>query len=176
MTTTDYLIDIGLILVVLKTMREGHFGLRSVLLPIGLLTFAVSHYLTSLPTSGHDLELYAALTAVGVTVGTLSGLATHLRLGDDSLLLARTGIVAAALWVLGMGARMAFSLYANGSGADAVIHFSIVHEITGAGAWTAALILMAAGQVIAKFGVQFIRGHHLMHQVPVAALRPVTAA
>jgi hypothetical protein len=174
MTLTDYLIDIALIAVVLRNIRESRFGLHAVLLPLGLLGFAASHYLTSLPTAGHDVALYVVLAAVGATVGALSGLTTHLRINDDGELLARAGVAAASLWVLGMGARMAFSLYANGFGQDAVTRFSIDHAITGAGAWTAALIFMAAGQVVVKLAVQLVRGQQLLHQVP--APRTVAAA
>lgn len=176
MTSTDWIIDIALIAVVLRTIRESEFGLRSVLLPLGLLGFAASHYLTDLPSVGHDVELYVALTAVGVAFGALSGLTTRMRVGDDGTLLAQAGLAAAAFWVAGMGARMAFSIYANGFGSDAVRHFSIAHQITGGDAWTTALILMAAGQVIVKLAVQIARGARLMHQVPAPTARAATAA
>jgi len=176
MTFTDYLIDVALIAVVLRNIRESRFGLHAVLLPLGLLGFAASHYLKSTPTSGHDVELYVALTAVGAVVGALSGATTFLRIDDDGSLLARAGVAAAGLWVLGMGARMAFSIYANGVGGDAVARFSVAHEITGAGAWTTALILMAAGQVVVKLAVQLARGQRLLHQVPAPAPRAATAA
>lgn len=176
MTSTDWIIDIALIAVVLRTIREAEFGVRSLLLPLGLLGFAASHYLTDLPTVGHDVELYVALTAVGVAFGALSGLTTHMRVGDDGSVLARAGLYAAGFWVAGMGARMAFSIYANGFGSDAITRFSAAHQITGGDAWTTALILMAAGQVIVKLAVQLGRGQLLLHQVPAPAAPPAVAA
>ncbi len=40
--------------------------------------------------------------------------------------------------------------YANHSGAGTVVRFSVRHDISGPRIWTAALVLMASGQVLSK--------------------------
>jgi hypothetical protein len=40
----------------------------------------------------------------------------------------------------GLGARMAFALWSDHGGAPRIASFSIAHQITGAGAWVAALV------------------------------------
>lgn len=58
-----------------------------------------------------------------------------------------------AAWVLGMGLRIGLEYDAYHSGAGAVTRFSESHDITGAGVWTTALVLMAFAQVAGRVGV-----------------------
>jgi hypothetical protein len=153
MTTTDYLINIALILVVFMQIRERRLGLRSVLLPVVIVAVAAQHYLHAIPTSGNDLLLIATLAAAGATLGVLAGFAMKLRADGDGATLARAGWLAAALWVLGIGARMAFVLASEHGAGHAIAQFSINNQITGSQAWTAALVLMAFGEVIARLVV-----------------------
>lgn len=153
MTTTDYLINIALILVVFMQIRDRRLGLRSVLLPVALVAFAAENYLHTIPTSGNDLLLIAVLVAAGATLGTLAGLAMKMRVDGEGDTLARAGWTAAVLWVLGIGARMAFVLASEHGAGHAITQFSIDNHITGSQAWTAALVLMAFGEVIARLAV-----------------------
>ena len=63
-----------------------------------------------MPTAGHDVTL----GSVGLALGALCALATRLRRGPGGAALAKAGIVAAVLWVAGLGARMAFVLWSAG--------------------------------------------------------------
>ena len=73
----------------------------------------------------------ATLIAAGLTLGTLSGVTTSIwRRGN--IVAACAGLLAAFLWVLGMGARFAFAVWATHSGAAAIGHFSARTDITGA--------------------------------------------
>ncbi len=63
---------------------------------------------------------------------------------------AKAGVVAALLWVLGVGTRFAFHLDAVYGGGPAIGRFSVAHSITSARAWVAALILMAMGEALAR--------------------------
>jgi hypothetical protein len=169
MTSTDYIIDSLLILSIFRQVRERPSDLRSMLLPIGLVAFAAQHYLTTVPTSGNDIVLDLILGGLGVSLGAICGTAVHLRSDEQGGVLARVGRVAIVAWLTGMGARLAFQLYSSHGGADAITRFSISHHITGANAWTAALVLMALSQVIAKLAVQLIRAHRLTTGVSGAA-------
>jgi hypothetical protein len=66
--------------------------------------------------------------------------------------------VAAILWVVGVGTRFAFQVYASHGGAPAIARFSAHHAITSEAAWTAALILMAFGEVLSRTLVLGLRG------------------
>jgi len=157
MTTTDYLINIALILVVFMQIRERRLGLRSVLLPVALVAFAAENYLHTIPTSGNDLLLIAVLIAAGATLGTLAGLAMKMRVDGEGATFARAGFIAAALWVLGIGARMAFVLASEHGAGHAITQFSINNRISGSAAWTAALVLMAFAEVLARLAAIQIR-------------------
>lgn len=70
----------------------------------------------------------------------------------------RAGVVAATLWVLGVGFRLAFQLFASDGGADTIARFSVHHDITSDSAGVAALVLMALAEVGARLTVITVRG------------------
>jgi len=152
MTPFDYITDIALIAVVVLQMRVRTLTLRSLLLPLGLVAGAGLVYLRPISLSGNNLTLIAVLVAAGLTLGTLSGVTTGVwRRGDT--VVSRAGLLAAFLWVLGMGARFAFAVWAIHSGAAIVGRFSARNDITGAGIWQFALVLMAYAEVLSRIGV-----------------------
>ena len=77
MTTTDWVIDIALVLLVFRQLREQRLTARTILLPVALMSWAGLTYLKSVPTAGNDPVLIALLTAVGVVFGLLSGQLPH---------------------------------------------------------------------------------------------------
>ena len=94
----------------------------------------------------------------GAALGLLTGLFTSVRPGADGHPYAKAGGLAAILWVVGVGTRFAFQLYASHGGAPAIARFSAHHAITSVTAWTAALILMAFAEVISRTLVLGVRG------------------
>jgi hypothetical protein len=161
MTTTDWIIDIALVLVVLRQLREERLAARTVLLPLGLMAWAGFTYLRAVPAGGNDLVLIGALAAVGVAFGVAGGLLTRVRERDGRAFIRATG-AAAGLWVASMGARMGFAVWAaSGAGGAHVAAFSAAHGITGGQAWVTALILMAFGEVITRLGIIILRGQRL---------------
>jgi hypothetical protein len=157
MTFTDYLLDIVLIGVVLLQIRGRRLTLRSLLIPIGIVVWAASQYLHGIPTAGNDLTLVGVGATSGIALGVLTGRFTFVRRGQDGLPYARAGAIAAILWLVGVGTRFAFQLYASHGGAPAIARFSAHHAITSTEAWTAALILMAFGEVLARTAVLGMR-------------------
>jgi hypothetical protein len=71
---------------------------------------------------------------------------------------AKAGVIAAALWIIGIGSRLGFEEYWSHGGTHAIVNFSIAHDITSQNAWIAGLILMALAEVIARLVVIRIRG------------------
>jgi hypothetical protein len=161
MTTTDWIIDIALVLIVFRQLREERLTARTILLPAALMGWAGSTYLRGVPTAGNDLELIGLLTIAGAIFGLCGGLLTRVRYASGKVYIKATAS-AAALWVASMGFRMAFAIWSTyGSGASHIASFSVAHHITSGQAWVTALILMAFGEVIVRLGTIIVRGHLL---------------
>ncbi|GAA2302263.1 hypothetical protein OKJ48_43695 [Streptomyces kunmingensis] len=156
MTTTEWITDIALLLVVFRQLREGRLDLRSFLVPLGIVAFVAYSYLDTIPTAGNDLLLIGVLMGVGAALGIAGGVYTRIRAAGGHLLI-KAGAVSAVLWVLGMGARMGFQLWTEHGGADAVGRFSVAHHITGDQAWVAAFVLMALTEVVTRLATIFVR-------------------
>lgn len=152
MTSTDWIIDITLIGLVLLQVRGRRLTVRSLLLPVAVVAYVAVKYLGSVPSGGADLVLVVVCAAVGTALGTLAGLWTRVSVGADGHPVARAGAVAATLWVLGVGFRLAFQLYATHGGGVHIYNFDVAHGL-GTSAWVAALVLMALGEALARTAV-----------------------
>ena len=172
MTFTDYLIDISLIAIVLFQVRGRRLTTKSLLLPVAIVAYVAVTYLKTIPTSGNDLFLVVGCAAIGATLGGLAATFTKVRPGVDGIPIAKAGLVAAGLWILGTGGRLAFQLYATHGGGAAIERFSVAHGITAATAWTAALILMAISEAVVRTGVLAWRGHQAQRQQGEAVVAP----
>ncbi|NUP67997.1 MAG: hypothetical protein HOW71_38175 [Nonomuraea sp.] len=175
MTTTDWITDIALVLIVFRQLREARLDLKSYLIPLGIVAFVASHYLHSVPTGGNDLVLIGTLVAAGAALGIAGGIFTRIRAAGEHLLI-KAGAVSALLWVLGMGARMVFQVWVDHGGSDDVARFSLTHHITTGDAWVAAFVLMALTEVITRLATIFIRSRMVVRdeQLPTGP-RPVAA-
>jgi hypothetical protein len=160
MTTSDYIIDIALIALVILQVRGRRLTTRNLLLPVGLVIWVAATYLHGVPTAGNDLPLVAMGAGAGTALGVGCGLFTRVRSGPSGIV-AKAGVAAAVLWVVGVGTRFAFQLYATHGGGSAIAHFSTQHDITSAQAWVAALILMAMGEALARTAVIAYRAYAL---------------
>ncbi|MEV7142151.1 hypothetical protein [Streptomyces tauricus] len=176
MTTTDWITDIALVLVVFRQLREGRLDLRSYLVPLGIVAFVASQYLHTVPSAGNDLVLIGALVAAGAALGVAGGVYTRIR-GADGHLFIKAGAVSAVLWVLGMGARMGFQVWVDHGGADDVGRFSATHDITTGEAWVAAFVLMALTEVVTRLATIFVRSRLVTRepQLPAGSQPAVTA-
>ncbi|MGC0423503.1 hypothetical protein [Embleya sp. AB8] len=173
MNTTDWIIDILLVLVVFRQLREGPLDHKTFLIPLGIVGFVASKYLHTIPTAGNDLVLIGALTAIGAALGVAGGVFTRIRSAGGHLLI-KAGAVSAVLWVLGMGARMGFQVWVDHGGADDVARFSLAHHITTTQAWVAAFVLMALTEVVTRVATIFVRSRLVAPGRPAnAAARPV---
>ncbi|MCE0534129.1 hypothetical protein LWF15_01250 [Kineosporia rhizophila] len=171
MTTTEWITDLVLLLLVLRQVREGRLTPRGFILPLAIVAVVAHSYLHSIPTGGNDLVLIGTLVTVGAALGIAGGLFTLVRrVGEDVLV--KAGVVAALLWVLGMGSRMAFQLWSEHGGGEAITRLSIEHSITGADAWVAAFVLMALTEVVTRLATIYLRSRALTGAVPVLAAQP----
>ena len=76
---------------------------------------------------------------------------------DTGSIVVKAGVAAAALWIAGVGSRLAFQLYATHGGGESLGRFSMAHQITTSQAWVTALILMAFGEVLFRTAGIWIR-------------------
>jgi hypothetical protein len=158
MSITDYLIDSALVLLVLLQIKERPLTNRAFIRPIVIVSIAVVSYFNSLPTAGNDLVLIVVLAAFGALLGLGAAQATFVRRRpEDGVVVSRAGWLAGFLWVLGMGLRFAFLVWINHSGAASLAHFSATHSITGAAAWTDALLAMAVFEVLGRSALLYVR-------------------
>jgi hypothetical protein len=164
MTLTDWILDIALIAVVLLQIRGRRLTARWLLAPIVIVAWAAASYLRTIPTSGNDLLLIIGCAAAGTVLGVLCAVFTSVTADGPGAPLAKAGVAAAALWVLGVGTRLAFQLYVTHGGGPAVARFSIAHSLTLPGAWTAALVLMALSEAVFRTGVLAWRGYAVRRQ------------
>lgn len=161
MTTTDYLIDSLLVLLVLTQIKERKLTIRALIRPLVIVGVAVVNYLHGIPTAGNDLVLVAVFALLGAAIGVASGQTVLMRRGADGDVLARSGWASAFFWVLGMGSRFAFIFWITHRGAAAVASFSTSHSITSQEAWTVALLAMAVFEVCGRSLIQALRRQQL---------------
>jgi hypothetical protein len=157
MTTTDYLIDSALILLVLLQIKERPITTKQLLRPLIILAVAVTSYLHGIPTSGNDLVLASVFILLGGAIGIASGKTVIVRCGQAGETLVRSGWLSGLFWVLGMGSRMAFLVWISHGGSHTIATFSAQHSITSAEAWTVALLGMASAEVLGRTAVLALR-------------------
>ena len=156
-----YLINASLILLVIRQIREHPLDSRSLATPVLAVGCAAVMFLHSVPAGGSDLVLEAACVTAGAVMGAFGGLATRLRLSADGRPLGRAGVVAASMWVGGVGARLVFAVAAGNGAGSAIARFSVAHQITSSSAWVAALVMMALADVLNRLVVIYLRGRRL---------------
>jgi hypothetical protein len=161
MTTTDYLIDSVLVLLVLLQLNWRPLTTRQLIRPLIIVSIAVFTYLNGIPTAGNDLVLVGALALLGLTIGIASGQTVLMRRDQNGDVMARSGWASGFFWVLGMGSRFAFAIWISHGGAATIGQFSAQHAITSGQAWTAALLAMAVFEVGGRTLVQATRRHRL---------------
>ncbi len=150
MSAGDYALNALLIAVVIRQIRGKRLTVVGLIWPIALVAIAGVKYLHGIPTAGNDVPFVVAGGLVGIGLGTGAGLLTEIRELPAGGLLARATASAAVLWTLGTGARMGFAVFAQNGGSAAIARFSAANHITGAGAWTACLVLMALAEVVGR--------------------------
>jgi hypothetical protein len=157
MTTTMYLLNLGLLAFVLWANLGTRTVTRSRLaLPVLLVIAAGAVFLRDVPTAGHDVALEATGIGAGVVLGLLAGALVRIERDRAGRLEMRAGAAYAALWVAVIGDRMVFAYGADHWFPAAIGRFSMTHQITGADAWTAAFILLSLSMVLARVATSVV--------------------
>jgi hypothetical protein len=171
MSTSTYLIDSALVLLVLLQIKERTLTNRQLIRPLVILAIAVATYLNGIPTQGNDLVLAGVLAVVGGVIGIASGLTVIMHRHTDGSTSFRSGWVSGFFWVLGMGSRFGFAYWASHGGIGSIASFSASHHITGNEAWTVALLAMAIFEVVGRTLVMALRwkGSDALTAIPARA-------
>jgi hypothetical protein len=150
MTTTDYLIDSALVLLVLLQIRERPMTKHQLIRPLVILGVAVASYLHGIPTQGNDLPLLGVFAVIGGIIGIASGVTVVMNRHSDGVMTFRSGWSSGFFWVLGMGSRFGFVYWISHGGMSTISQFSANHRITSTEAWTVALLGMAVSEVVGR--------------------------
>ena len=175
MTISEYILNIALVGLVALQIRGHKVTVARMLVPVVVTLWVASQFLHAIPTSGDDVLLEAVLGLTGLGLGVAAGFTTSVR-RDGAGAVAKAGLVAAILWVLGIGARVAFSLWVTHGGRPVIDAFSVSHHITSAAAWTCAFILMAMAEVVSRTAILYFRAARSGAEIPRGGLRSILAS
>jgi hypothetical protein len=159
MTTSELLLNVAILAFVLRTgLGTKPLTRRRFTLPLAVVAVVAFAFLRTIPTAGNDVVLDVVLALVGLALGFVAGgLMKVYRNRSDGSLLTKAGAAYAAIWTVVIGGRVLFAYGAQSWIAQPVAAFSRGHNITGAPAWTAALVLMALSMVLGRVVVTAIR-------------------
>ena len=173
MSITDYPLTNGLLIaLVIRQIHGRRITPWSLIWPLGLVLYFGYTYIHGYPTAGNDLWLTLGGPIVGITLGLLCGIFTRVTPDGEGQPFAKAGLAAALLWIVGVGSRLAFEVYATHGGGGAIGRFSVSHDITTAAAWTTGLVLMALAEVLGRNGMIGWRSYRVRRRGPGRRQRP----
>ena len=156
MTTTEYALNFALVGLVLLQIRGIKVTKAALLFPVVMTLWIATSLLKAIPTARQRPVLESAARWPARPWARWPGWPPRSPVAARPRS-PRPGALAAVLWVAGIGARVAFSLWVGHGGAATIRDFSIAHHITGGAAWGTAFILMAMTEVATRTGVIFVK-------------------
>jgi hypothetical protein len=157
-------------LVVLGVVLEADLGRRKITWfrlarPVVVAGAIIVYYLRRTPvaTGGGGLAFELGLAVLGILLGLAAGAIFAVFRGADGFPRSQAGLRYAMLWVAVIGARLGFA-YATSHSRSLQVWLG-THHITS-DALTVALILMAAGMLLARTGTLMLRARALPGAVP----------
>jgi hypothetical protein len=165
-------------LVVLGVLLEADLGRRKigwfrVLRPLVTAGAFVGVYLTSVPTSGHNLVLLAIAAVAGVLVGLVAHLFMSVgygpvksRKGVRDRALSRAGFGYATFWTVIFAGRLVFIYGSEHWFSQSIGQFLLTNQLSVAGL-TDSLIVMAITMALARTALLGVRGRAAKHHSAV---------
>ena len=150
MSFSEYAINPILVASVVRQLRGRRLTWVGLSWPLALVAWAAITYLRGYPAGGSSTVLVACGSIVGVVLGASCGWLSRVYATPDQHVIVRATGVAALLWVLGTGSRLAFALYAEHGGYPRIEAFDTSHGIASTRTWATCLILMALAEVLAR--------------------------
>jgi hypothetical protein len=158
----DYVFSAVFIGLIFLQVRGRRVTVRSLLLPVIIVGVAADRYLRAIPAGGNNLALVAVCSGIGLCLGVIGALVTSVRPGPDGRPVARAGLLAVLVWIVGTGSRLALGIYVSNGGAAAVASMARSHHIDARTALPTALILMALGEVLGRYGLLGLRAWSML--------------
>ncbi len=149
MTLADYLISGLLILSIVRQIRGRPLTWLGLAWPLALVGWAVAAYLTRIPAGEANRTAVVVLASVGLCLGLSCALCSRVWQDSGRVMLRSTG-PAVVLWIVGVGARVAFGLWAEHGGGLTIVRTSQRLGITDFTAWADGLVLMALLEVLGR--------------------------
>lgn len=156
MNLEEWIISLLLIGLVVRQIKGRKLTLFSLIWPLGLVLYGAFTYLSQVPQYPSDWTFVFCLCVVGIILGVGCGSLTDVYV-ESNVIMARARVLAACLWILGMGSRLAFGIFATNGGEEQIIELSIKLNLHSAETWTTALITMALVEVLARSAILFYR-------------------
>lgn len=150
MNLTDVLLSFGLIALIFRQIRPRPLDLWGLMWPVPLVLYAAVTNLRELPT-GPSLSFALLLMGVGLLLGVACGITTQVYRQGPNVMAHATGI-AVLLWLIGIGARLAFAFAAEHGAGEAIARFTVAHHLTMT-AWVAGLVGMSLLEVVGRSSV-----------------------
>jgi hypothetical protein len=157
------IVDALVLTAVLEADLGSHrkIGTFRIVRPLLLAGGIIPLYLTSMATTGAGLSLEIALAAAGIVLGLVaSALMTVYRSPTTGKAVSRSGAGYAALWIVVIGARAAFSYGALHWFGPQLGHWMTGNAVTG-GAITDGLIFMAVAMLLVRTTGLAVRAKNL---------------
>ena len=151
MSTTDYLLAVAAIALVLWNMRPHPLTDRRLRRPLIIAAIVAVSFLHGVPTTGADGALVLIGVLVGAACGLCGALATRLRIDPASgAVIAAATPLAYGVTLVAFGGRLAFAIAATNGLGPAIARFSQSAGIHSQQAWVAALVLMAVADLVVR--------------------------
>ena len=172
MTTTDLLLNLGILAFVLVTgLGTRELNRRRFRLPLAVVALVGVLYLHSVPTSTGDIELITVLGVAGVLLGLAAGMLMKVRRTENGSLVTVAGSSYAAVWIATIAGRLLFAYGASDWFAPQIADFSRSLGIDGSAAYTSAFVIMALAMVVTRVAVTAFRAVQATKGTPRAERR-----
>jgi hypothetical protein len=160
MSNTDiWLINLGVLVAVLQAdLGHRKVNLHRLLRPVLIAGIIIPLFVKNFTTSGNGLTLEIVCSAAGLLLGLLAaGLLKVQRDMTTGGVVSYAGSPYAALWIVVIGARIAFTYGSQHVFRDQLGHWMMTNQITG-DALTDALVFMAIAMLVARTGGLAMKG------------------
>ena len=151
MSTFDYILGVGALVLIVWNMRRHELTDRSLRRPVIIAAVVAVSFLHAIPTAGGDGVLVGLGLLTGIACGTISALATRVeRDAATGAVISAATPLAVAVTAGAFAGRMAFAVAATNGLGPAIGRFSSRIGVDSAQAWIAALVLMAVADLVVR--------------------------
>ena len=177
MSTIDYLLGLALLGLILWNMRPHELTDRRLRRPVLIAAAICVAFLHGVPTHGADGALVAVGVLTGIACGAVSALATRVhRDPARGTIIAVASPLAVTVTAAAFAGRIGFALAATHGLGPQIADASRQMGIHSQQAWVAALVLMAAADLVVRAAILRSRRGALAAQPPATPTADLASA